>query len=182
MTQPALTGPGADGRIYGCVIGVVEEVDDPEHQGRIRVTYPWLDGQTVSNWASVAAPMAGKGRGLMALPERQDEVVLSFDRGRLDHPIVIGFTWNGEDHTPHEDRRVRVWRSTNGHQFLMADSTPEGGSSGAMMMGDAHGNMVTMANGVVTVKSMGVLRLKAPAVIIEVAGVERIVTPTPKPI
>lgn len=182
MTTPSSSTPGGDGRIYGCVIGLVEEVDDPERQGRIKVTYPWLDGQTISNWASIAAPMAGNGRGLQAFPEISDEVVLSFDRGRMDHPIVMGFTWNGQDAPPDFDRRVKVWRTGQGNQVLMADSTPNGGSLGVMMMGDAHGNMVTMSAGVVTVMSMGALRLKAPAVVIEVAGVERVVLPSPKPI
>ena len=182
MTMCGPTEAGADERVAGCVLGLVREVDDPERQGRIKVTYPWLDGEMVSNWASIAAPMAGGGRGLFAMPEIDDEVVLSFDRGRMNHPLVVGFTWNGQDATPDEDRRVRKWQSVNGHFVMMADSTPGGGSSGAVVIGDAHGNMVSMGNGVVTVMSKGVLRLKAPSIVLEVGGVSRIVTPSPKPI
>lgn len=173
---------GADIRVSGVVLGVVKEVEDPDRQGRIRVSYPWLDGELVSKWASIAAPMAGKGRGLFSMPVVGDEVVLSFDRGRMNFPLIVGFTWNGMDETPDMDPRVRMWRSVNGHQFMMVDSSPGGGSSGAVIVSDAHGNMITMGNGTVTVTSKGVLRLKAPSIVLEVGGSERIVTPSRKPL
>jgi Type VI secretion system/phage-baseplate injector OB domain len=39
------------------VAGIVEDLDDPEHLGRVRVTYPHLDEQ-MSNWARSSGPSA----------------------------------------------------------------------------------------------------------------------------
>lgn len=182
MTIRSTPEAGADIRIAGVARGIVEDVNDPEHQGRVRVRYPWLDNQMLSNWASVSSPMAGNGRGLFCMPEKDDEVVLGFDRGRMNHPVVLGFTWNGQDAPPDESVRVRTMRSTNGHQLMMVDSTPGGGSSGAVVLSDAHGNMITLSNGMITISAIGALRLKGPSIVMEVAGIQRIVTPSPKPI
>ena len=176
------TGPegGADERIPGCVLAVVVDVDDPDRQGRVRVSYPWLDGQMQSTWASIAAPMAGPGRGMFLMPEVDDEVVVTFERGRMNHPIVIGSTWNGQDDTPDPSRRIRMWRSVNGHKAMMVDSTPDSGDSGAVIIEDAHGNIITLGNGLVTVSAVGTLLLKGANVVFEVRGVTRVVSPVAK--
>lgn len=182
MSTRSTSEAGADIRVPGVARGIVTDLSDPDREGRIRVRYPWLDNQMMSNWASIAAPMAGNGRGLFAMPELEDEVVLGFDRGRANHPIVLGFTWNGQDAPPDQDTRVRTWQSTNGHAFMMVDSTPEAGSTGAVVIVDGHGNSITMGNGVITISAKGLLRLKAPAITLDVGGTQRIVTPSPKPI
>ena len=41
-------------------IAQVSDVDDPEHQGRVKVTFPWLSDDYVSDWARTAQPGAGK--------------------------------------------------------------------------------------------------------------------------
>jgi len=54
-------------RIYGVVVGVVTNNQDPIGQGRVKVTFPWLSEEHESHWARVVAPMAGKDRGLYYL-------------------------------------------------------------------------------------------------------------------
>lgn len=43
---------------HGVVIGLVDDLDDPDGLARIRVTYPHLADEP-SNWARLALPMAG---------------------------------------------------------------------------------------------------------------------------
>jgi phage protein D len=79
------------------VIGKVTQNDDPEGLGRIRVSYPALDGATEGWWARVAAPSAGKDRGLLMMPVVGEEVLIAFEHDDVHKPYVIGSLWNGKD-------------------------------------------------------------------------------------
>lgn len=167
----------------GLVIGIVEDVDHPEGEGSIRVSYPWLGGRALSDWAPVAAPMAGKDRGVWFVPEVGDEAVVGFLHDSADSPVILGFLWNGSDKPPSTAVRERVIRSVNGHTIRFLDSTPtEGGNRGALALEDAHGNSIVMTNGKVTITSTGLLQLDAPTVVIGGTTYRRVVTPSRNPI
>jgi len=53
-----------------------------------------------SYWARVATLMAGKKRGTFIIPEVDDEVLVAFEHGQIDRPVVIGMLWNSEDQPP----------------------------------------------------------------------------------
>lgn len=170
-------------RMPGIVIGVVEEVEHPDGEGAVRVTYPWLNGRPVSRWAPIAGPMAGRGRGFWLVPEAGDEAVIGFDKSNHDSPFILGFLYNGVDRPPSTSVRERVIRSVNGHTIRLLDSTPTpGGNKGALVLEDAHGNQIVMTNGKVTIKSTGVLQLDAPTVVIGGTTYRRVVTPNRNPI
>jgi uncharacterized protein involved in type VI secretion and phage assembly len=147
-------------RTAGIVIGKVTAVKDPEGLGRIQVSYPWMSA-TEQRWVSVAAPMAGGGRGAQFLPEEDDEAVICFDQGMWDHPYVIGFLWNVKQPPPSADPRLRMIRSKNGHGIYMIDSTPNGGNLGALIVQDAHGSTIVMTNGQVSIHAKGALAISA---------------------
>jgi uncharacterized protein involved in type VI secretion and phage assembly len=106
-----------DVRIHGVVIGVVTDNCDPEGLHRVKLHFPWLSADEESYWARIATPMAGKGRGFYTLPEVDDEVLVAFEHGSVDHPFVIGALWNGKD-TPPEDNGNR----NNDHRSLTSRS------------------------------------------------------------
>ncbi len=56
MTTASARSRELDRRYYGVAVAIVEEVDDPERQGRVRVSYPWLDDTSTSVWARVSQP------------------------------------------------------------------------------------------------------------------------------
>jgi uncharacterized protein involved in type VI secretion and phage assembly len=169
-------------RFTGVIVGRVTEVEDPDGRGRIRVEFPWLGGQSESYWASIAAPMAGGGRGAFLMPERGDEVLVAFDRGDVNHAYIIGFLWNGRDHPPSTSVRERMIRSVNGHAIRFLDSTPENGNKGAVIIEDAHGNRITLSNGKITIKSVSILELDAPIITLKGPGYRRVVSPNNNPI
>ena len=169
-------------KVYGVMVGTVVDVNDPQGEGRVRVMFPWLPGDSETYWAPIAAAMAGHERGAFLMPEIEDEVLVAFDRGDVNHPYVLGFLWNGRQKPPSQDVRERIIRSVNGHAIRFLDATPAGGSLGALIIEDAHGNRITMSNGKVTIKSIAVLELDAPTIILKVAGSRRVVTPNPNPI
>jgi len=112
-------------RIYGVVIGLVTNNQDPQNLGRVKLSFPWLIDNGESNWARVATPMAGKDRGFYFLPEVDDEVLVAFEQGDPNYPYVIGTLWNGKDKPPESNRDgkndVRVIRSRSGHVIRLND-------------------------------------------------------------
>jgi uncharacterized protein involved in type VI secretion and phage assembly len=112
-------------RIYGVVVGVVTNNQDPDKLGRVKVKFPWLSNEDESYWARIAAPMAGKDRGAFFLPEVDDEVLVVFERGDLRFPYILGGLWNGKDTPPanNEDGKnnVRMIKSRSGHVIRLND-------------------------------------------------------------
>jgi uncharacterized protein involved in type VI secretion and phage assembly len=149
--------------MQGVVIGLVTQVKP----GQIKATYPWLDDQHETDWVRVAAPMSGNNRGGFLMPEVHDEVLLAFDQGNPRLPYAVGFLWNGEDVPPGQDVRDRRLTSRNGHTIRFLDATPSGGSLGALVIQDAHGNVITMSNGKISIRATGLLEIDAPHVTIK---------------
>jgi phage baseplate assembly protein V len=162
-------------RIAGVALAIVI---DRNNDGQVRLNYPWLDDAMASPWVPVAAPMAGNGRGLYMMPEVGDEVVVAFEHGDLDHPIVLGFLWNGVDRPPSDDARERMICSKNGHKIRFIDSTPTSGDQGALVIEDAHGNSISLSNGKVAISAIALLEIRGAIVTIN----GRVVQPGPNPI
>jgi uncharacterized protein involved in type VI secretion and phage assembly len=157
---------------------VVKKVEDEAGEGRVLVEFPWMEGSTQSYPAAVASLMAGGGRGAWFMPEEGDEVLVAFDQGQVEHPYIVGFLWNGAQRPPTNDRQMRMIRSVNGHEIVIYDPDPEAGDQGYIRLQDAHGNLVELANGSITIRSAGAIQIQAPQVVIN----GRPVGPAPRPI
>lgn len=114
-----------DHRCYGVVVGIVTDNEDPEGMHRVKLRFPWLADGEESNWARVVTPMAGGNRGIYFLPEVDDEVLVAFDHGSVDHPYVVGALWNGKDTPPESNQdgenNCRTIRSRSGHILRLND-------------------------------------------------------------
>lgn len=112
-------------KIYGVVIGIVTNNQDPDKLGRVKVKFPWLSNENESFWARIATPMAGKERGIYFLPEVDDEVLVIFEHGDMRFPYVIGALWNGQDLPPDNNKdgknNIRVIKSRSGHIIRLND-------------------------------------------------------------
>jgi phage baseplate assembly protein V len=167
----------------GLVLGTVHDTDDPQGWGRVRVQYRWLGGTTISDWAPIASLLAGPDYGTWFIPEIGNEAVLAFDRGDVNHPFVLGFLWNGEDHAPSTSVKERIIRSVNHHTIRFLDPTPTPqGNKGGISIEDAHGNYIVLTNNQVTVHAEGTLLLDGANVAIKANGVTRNVSSTPNAI
>lgn len=107
--------------VGGVVTGIVKEIDAAG--ARLKVEFPWLEASYRSHWAPIAAPMSGNNRGLFMMPEKDDEVLVAFEHGEIDHPYVIGFLWNGVDKSPESGTgsSVRRLRTVSGHVLEFDD-------------------------------------------------------------
>jgi type VI secretion system secreted protein VgrG len=92
-------------RVYGMhtakVVGPSgEEIHVDEH-GRIRVEFFWDRDKSQSRWTRVAQLWAGKEWGFQYIPRIGMEVVVIYEEGDPDHPIVIGAVYNGDNKYPY---------------------------------------------------------------------------------
>jgi phage baseplate assembly protein V len=170
------------GSMPGLVIATVVDNRDPSHHGRVIVSYPWLDQSYRSDWISVAQPNAGKDRGMFWMPEPGDEMVVGFLNGDFHQPIVLGAMWNPVNPPPSPDPRQRMLRSVNGHTIRFVDSTVTAGDKGALIIEDAHGNVISLSNGFVSIRSTALLSIEANAILLRGNGWQRTVTPNNNPI
>ena len=167
LVELAAGGSGAESRRLGPVIGVVTNVRDPDNLGKVRVKFPWLSDADESAWARLASPMAGPDRGLQLLPEVDDEVLVVFERGDPNRPIVVGALWNGVDATPLGGDAVsgdgavqqRMLKTRVGHTILLDDSD----SSKSIVITNSAGNKMTWdaANSKIEIASQGDLKVSS---------------------
>jgi uncharacterized protein involved in type VI secretion and phage assembly len=120
-------GAGHDSNRYGVEIGVVTNVQDPQQLGRVKVQIPRLPTGPESTWARVAQPAAGAGRGFYWLPEVGDEVLIAFELGQANCPVVIGALWNGKDKPMsgayQSDNSTRMIQTKSGHKVVLSDKS-----------------------------------------------------------
>jgi uncharacterized protein involved in type VI secretion and phage assembly len=109
-------------RYPGVVTGIVKNLNDPDGQGRIELQFPWLSDSVRSAWAPVASALAGKERGAFFMPEIDDEVLVAFEHGDINHPFIVGFLWNGVDTPPETTNQNRVIKTPGGHQLRFEDT------------------------------------------------------------
>jgi type VI secretion system secreted protein VgrG len=80
-----------------------EEIHTDEH-GRIRVQFHWdrygPRDETSSCFVRVATPWAGAGFGMVSIPRIGHEVVVGFEEGDPDRPLVTGSVYNGRNAPP----------------------------------------------------------------------------------
>lgn len=126
LLRHLLATDDARGRFFGVVVGIVTNNQDPEGMHRVKVRFPWLTLDHESHWARVVAPMAGGKRGIYVLPEADDEVLVAFEHGSLEHPYVVGSLWNGKDKPPENNgdgkNDNRSFTSRSGHVVRLCDS------------------------------------------------------------
>jgi uncharacterized protein involved in type VI secretion and phage assembly len=156
-------GKTVAGRIFGAVIAVVSNVDDPDRLGRVKVRYPWLKDDSESPWARLVSFMAGAGRGAVFRPETGDEVLVLFEHGDMRFPYVIGALWNGKDQMPSErgtdgDNAVRLIKSRSGHQIVIDDTA----GAEKVTVHDKAGNSIELSSGGIVINS-GAVRIGSGA-------------------
>lgn len=115
-----------DIRISGITTGKVKDNWDEEHQGMVKVEYFLGEkGQNVTGWVPVASPYAYKNCGLYLLPEVGSEVVIAFEMGDRNCPIVIGSLWNKKNTIPKktakEKNTVKRFKTKGGCEVIFDD-------------------------------------------------------------
>jgi phage baseplate assembly protein V len=117
----------ADQYYYGVMQALVVDNKDPLGEGRVRLTYPWLNQSMETEWCRVLQLYAGNGYGSFFVPEEKDEVLVACVHGDLNEAIVLGGLYNGKDkpaskreESPARDEKL--FRTKGEHQLLFVDT------------------------------------------------------------
>lgn len=91
---------------YSIATGIVKENWNEEAKGMVLVEMCLgEEGKTDTEWIPVMQPYCGNGFGQYFLPEIDSQVVLGFQGGDINCPIVLGCLWNDIDVMPEEAAR-----------------------------------------------------------------------------
>jgi uncharacterized protein involved in type VI secretion and phage assembly len=157
-------GGGNEQGIKGVAIAVVTNNQDPENMGRVKVKYPWRDNEDESSWARMITFMAGNERGGYFLPEVEDEVLVAFENGDIDHPVILGALWSGKMKPPENNsdgkNNRRLIKSRSGHLVVMDDTD---GSEKIEIIDKTGNNLlrVDTASNTIEISSNKDIKLKA---------------------
>jgi uncharacterized protein involved in type VI secretion and phage assembly len=86
--------------IQGLVVGVVTQNVDPTNNGRVKVRYAGIPDDVDSNWARVLTTSGGRNRGVVFLPEINDEVLVGFEGNDARRPVVLGALFSKKNTLP----------------------------------------------------------------------------------
>jgi phage baseplate assembly protein gpV len=115
-------------RVHSITTALVERIeDDGMYRLRIFGMNFEVGEDDTSAPARVMMPMAGNRRGFHFLPEVGDEVVVAFQDGDNNHPIILGGVWNSASPPPDQakesaDNNLRTIVSRSGHEVTFDDT------------------------------------------------------------
>jgi type VI secretion system secreted protein VgrG len=115
-----------DGTQTAVVVGPSGEEIFTDKYGRVKVQFFWdRQGQNDANsscWVRVGTLWAGKQWGVIHIPRIGQEVIVAFEEGDPDQPIIVGSVYNADMMPPYE---------------LPANKTQSGMKSRSTLKGDA---------------------------------------------
>ena len=115
-----------DGTQTAVVVGPPGEEIFPDKYGRVKVQFYWdRQGQKNANsscWVRVATLSGGKQWGMVNIPRIGQEVIVAFEEGDPDQPIIVGSVYNADQMPPYA---------------LPANKTQSGFKSRSSMKGDS---------------------------------------------
>ena len=115
---------GVFSRFYGIYIAIVEDVEDPNSMGRIRVQVPALGQRRAPTaiWARPAVFGGSEGTGVFFGPSVDDRVWVSFEAGNPDKPVYFGgFMGNGKAASEFGSYLKRGFKTPVGHYVRISD-------------------------------------------------------------
>ncbi len=169
--------------VNGLEIGIVEDVDDPEGQYRIKVKLPSVMGLGEGIWARVVMPDAGNNRGMYFRPEVKDEVIVGFLNDDPNNPVVLGSLYSSDNRQPpllKTDSNIETGIVTGENSKLVFNDSKKSLSisvmaddgakkfvlndSGNIAITDGLGNKITMGTSGITIESAGIITIKGAMV------------------
>ncbi|MEO7308604.1 MAG: phage baseplate assembly protein V [Ferruginibacter sp.] len=109
-------------------IAIVKDNKDPDNMGRVRVQMLWQKGNEMTEWIRVMTPDAGSGkgggrnRGLVVIPEPDDQVLICFRYNDPDRPFVMGSLFHGKSGGGGgQSNNTKSLNSKSGHTITLDD-------------------------------------------------------------
>lgn len=173
-------------RLHGLMMASVTDNMDLTGLGRVQVSlwgYP-----DVSPWAKVASPFAGDDYGFYAMPQNGDNVIVGFERGDPNEPVVLGGFWTMSSMPPAgipqtDPQFKRVLKTPMGHEIELDDmlqtitittTTDQeiaiGPKAIELTAGKGTAKVTVSTTGDITISGTTQVSVKAPMVSVEAQG------------
>jgi phage protein D len=125
--------------------GVVEALDDPASQNRVKVRLPWRSDGGDGVWAPLSNIDAGDTYGSVVVPGVGQEVLVGFVGGDPAYPVVLGALYNGTTEPPvvvdPDTNAVRTLVSPEHHALRLED-----GDSSAVTLTSGKGQSIVLSD------------------------------------
>ncbi len=164
---PAKVAPRAP--ITDLQSAIVVDNDDSEKLGRVKVKFPW-SAAAETPWLRVMTPHAGNERGWYCIPEIDDEVLVGFEHGNPDLPVVLGSLFSGQD-KPHDDaaqsdNAAKMFMTKGGNMISFGDGS--GDEEIKISQGDGENAIIiSMSGPSITIESSGDISIKGKTIALE---------------
>lgn len=134
-------------------LGRVTDVSDPDGAGRIEVSLPAY-GEVNVGWLSVLCPGAGPGRGVVAMPDPGDLIVVALPHGDPAEGLVLGSVFGTHNAPP----KGKQWILHSGAgQIIVLDDDRK-----AVKLSNADGSCLDLAPDTVTLTARTDMVIEAP--------------------
>ncbi len=138
---------------------------DPLKLGRVQVQFHWpnqLEGK--SSWVRVAFPYTGSSRGMLFIPEKDDQVVISYEANHVDFPIVVGSIYHKSSANDYwfDNNYQKIIRTKGGNKLVFKDKPGE--QEVFITNANKKGTSLHISfkdDGVITLQTEGLIQLKA---------------------
>jgi len=149
-------------------IGRVIDNEDPEHLGRVRINFWWMDNDLMTPWIKIVTPYTQSKSGFYFVPAVNSRVLVSFEGGDVEKPYCLGALFD-KTHSPdsdwsgdynNQDSKVHAIRTASGQTIEFHD---ESGNEKIRIYDTNNKNEITLdtANGEVKIKATEKLILQA---------------------
>lgn len=128
-----------DTQYFGFYKGSVADTNDTDNLGRLKLSVPQIYGdETYDYWAYPLGLFAGKDIGFFAIPNKGDNVWVTFENGDPRYPLWC-YGWWGDNQAPKTAKpEVKVLQTTKGHKIEFDDE------KGILRVSDCNKNVVEM--------------------------------------
>jgi hypothetical protein len=153
-------------KLRGVHVAIV--VDNKDGEGnpgyRVKVKFPWLNADDQTYWARIAVPMGGKERGTYFLADPEDQLLVVFEHGDINRPIVIGALWSKKQEPVEFNQsgknNTKLIKSRSGHRIIFDDKD---GAEKLTLVDKTNKNKIVLdsANKLVQIECAGDIEIKA---------------------
>jgi len=149
-------------------LATVIDNNDPKKQSRIRVKFKWeCSTNDTTEWLRIVSPSAGaddqngSNRGFMAIPEKNDQVLVAFEEGNIARPVIMGSVYhnNNGNSNKQQNNHIKSLSTRSGHLIQFDDSDNTQG----ITITDRKGNVINIdtQNNNVTITALENMTLNA---------------------
>lgn len=155
---------------------IVVDHNDPQKQGRIRVRHHWQKDEEQTPWIRMMQTHAGAEHGTYIIPELEDEVLIGFEYGRPNRPIVVGSLYHGNaapgSHLTADDNMHKgIIKTKSGNEIKVVD---EGGKESIHILnkGGQNSIILTMDGGAINISAASTINITSKE--INIVGEDKI--------